>query len=440
MNDLKLIVLELNEINFSLINKYIEKENYKLKNFEKLINEFQYIETYSEKEYKLLEPWIQWTSAHTGKTYNEHKMFRLGDVANKHINLNQIFEKLEKNGEKVGAISPMNAANLMKNPAYFIPDPWTQTISDKSKFSNKIFKMIQQTVNDNSKNKIKLSSFLTLIEIFLKTFNFRRSFILIKLAFQALFNRWQRSLVFDYIIHLIHLLYMRKKTPTVSFCFFNAGAHIQHHYMLNSPHVKKLNSNPTWYIKEKYDPIEKMLIVYDMIIEDYINLIGEKTKLIVSTGLSQVPYDRVKYYYRLKDHEIFLNKLCIKYKNIFPRMTRDFELTFNNKNEKNIAFNLLDSMKMRKNSVKIFSEIESRENSLFVTLTYPEEINTFDIIDYNNGSIDNFYDEISFVAIKNGMHNSKGYTFMSKNINCEFNKNAIHVKELYNITLSAVSG
>ena len=50
------------------------------------------------------------------------------------------------------------------------------------------------------------------------------------------------------------------------------------------------------------------------------------------------------------------------------------------------------------------------ENELFVTLTYPDELNKNDII--NIGAETLGADHLSLVAIKNGMHDSKGYQFI----------------------------
>ena len=61
-----------------------------------------------------------------------HKIFRLGDVVAS--DALQIFEEVEQAGFKVGAVSPMNAVNRLSAPAYFIPDPWTDTPSDRSIF------------------------------------------------------------------------------------------------------------------------------------------------------------------------------------------------------------------------------------------------------------------------------------------------------------------
>ena len=90
--DCKLIFIELNEINFDTASFYI-KNGEDLPGFKKLIKK-GIRNTESEPEYKNLEPWVQWPSVHTGKTYDEHKIFRLGDFVNSTDE--QFFEKVEK--------------------------------------------------------------------------------------------------------------------------------------------------------------------------------------------------------------------------------------------------------------------------------------------------------------------------------------------------------
>ena len=59
----------------------------------------------------------------------------------------------------------------------------------------------------------------------------------------------------------------KNKTEFTSI-FLNGGAHIQHHYFLNSKVIKEKNNlrNPSWYIEDKLDPIAEMLIFYKNIL------------------------------------------------------------------------------------------------------------------------------------------------------------------------------
>ena len=55
-------------------------------------------------------------------------------------------------------------------------------------------------------------------------------------------------------------------------------------------------------------------------------------------------------------------------------MTRDFEIIFkSDKNLKN-AKKILENIISKKDNIKLFSEIDVRDKSLFVTLTYPIEV------------------------------------------------------------------
>ena len=98
MNTNKTILLGLNELNFEIISKYTKKYPGKYQYLEKLL-ELNLEELETEDEYENLEPWIQWYSIHTGKKYDEHKVFRLGDA--QHAEHEQIYEALEKKDLKL---------------------------------------------------------------------------------------------------------------------------------------------------------------------------------------------------------------------------------------------------------------------------------------------------------------------------------------------------
>ena len=93
----------------------------------------------------------------------------------------------------------------------------------------------------------------------------------------------------------IHKTLYRRKKPNFSTIFLNAGAHVQHHYYYNSPYVKTANlRNPSWYVDELEDPFLEMIRVYDVIIQNLLSLTD--TEIIIATGLSQKPYNKIKYY------------------------------------------------------------------------------------------------------------------------------------------------
>ena len=404
----KLFLLELNEINFDAVNHYLKKGEY-LPGIKKVSENI--LITKSEKNYKNLEPWIQWPSIHTGKTFEQHKVFRLGDFVKSKED--QFFEKVEKAGYFVGAVSPMNASNKLKKPAYFIPDPWTKTPSDNSFLSKILSDSISQAVNDNAQSKINLMTIIKLILAFIWLVNPARFFHMFKYVLLAARKPWRKALFLDKFLFEVHKTLYKRKKPNFSTIFLNAGAHIQHHYFFNSSFSKSSKLiNPTWYIKQNEDPFLEMLKVYDEMLLNVLNL--PDTELIIATGLSQRPFNYIKYYYRLKNHKLFLKDLDIKFTDVFPRMTRDFLITFDTEEQATQAETKLSNIVVN-DDIKLFGEIDNRGKDIFVVLTFPHEVVEKTVISlYGKKLFLKKY--VSFVAIKNGEHQSKGFVFFSKGI------------------------
>lgn len=423
----RLILLELNEINFDVVRQYTEMFPGRFQAIENLLDEHQ-ITTTAESEYDHLEPWIQWVSVHTGKSYSEHNVFRLGDIVSNPAA--QIFEELEAKGKTIGGISPMNAANKLKNPAYFIPDPWTQTPPDDSWWSRSLGQAVSQAVNDNAQARISIQSSITVCLALLRFASPLNYGLYWKLIIRSKGASWRKALLLDLLLNDIHTTLFKKKDPDFSVLFLNAGAHIQHHYFLNAIPIKNDSDlrNPNWYISDQEDPFGDMLNTYDRILGDTLSLPG--VEVIVATGLSQKPYDRIKYYYRLKDHANFLDIMRISYISVIPRMTRDFLIQFSNNEEAISAQNLLSLITVEPGGLPLFGEIDNRGNSLFVTLTYPHKIKEETRFSHNHKQY-SLLPHVAFVAIKNGMHQEKGYAFFTQHISSYAPADQSHVKDLY---------
>ena len=259
-------------------------------------------------------------SIHTGMTADEHKIQRLGDINN--LETIQIFERVEELGNSVGAICPMNTSNKMQNAKYFISDPWTKTDESSDLFNRLLSNSIKNLVNNNANKKFLLGSYIILFFSILKVIRLKNTLKYIYLFCQSFFKKWNKSLFLDLFLNDYHIYCIKKYNPNFSSVFFNAGAHIQHHYLIHSKIVEKKFSIPNNYIIKKYDPVEEMYSFYDNILNDYSKL--KNYQLIIATGLTQIPYDRLKFYYRPINHKLFLELFLIKAKQIYPRMTRDF--------------------------------------------------------------------------------------------------------------------
>lgn len=405
----RLILLELNEINFDVVDNYVSTDPSRFPALKKLLSGSR-IRTSCEKQYEELEPWIQWTSVHTGKTYAEHGIFRLGDMVGSGVP--QIFEQLEQAGYKVGAISAMNAENRLRQPAYFIPDPWTQTPTDSSWWSHSLGQAVSQAVNDNAQARITPKSAFQMVLGLLRFARVDHYGKYFSLVLASRRKPWLKALVLDLLLHDVHWCMFNSKKPNFSTLFLNAGAHIQHHYFFNAEPLRRCspNKNPVWYVSEKEDPLADVLGLYDVIVGEY--FARTDTDVVLATGLAQKPYNRVKFYYRLNDHSGFLRGLGITFSVVFPRMTRDFLIQFESKKQAQAAQDILAGVRVVDDNAPLFGEIDNRGDSLFVTLTYPNEITAK--TQYRMGDRKaSLLPEVSFVAIKNGMHQEEGFAFFT---------------------------
>lgn len=420
----KTVLLGLNELNFDYIKFYINQGL--LPNFKKIFNIQKPIETVSEKEYRLLEPWVQWITVHTGQPFDKHKVFRLGDIVN-NPQLSQIFEELENEGLSVGAVSPFNAENRLNNPSFFVPDPWTKTNPSGNWIVKALYKAVHQSVNDNANSKLNLKSIVSLGLGLLLYVPISRWFHYLKTVSKAK-KPGAKAVVLDSLLADVHLRLWKKHKPDFSNLFLNSGAHIQHHYLFNSKAYQGNLKNPEWYCPDGFDPLIQILSEYDYQIGKLLKL--KNVKIIIATGLHQQPHKHLTFYWRLKDHVKFAEMIGVKnFSEISPRMSRDFLIKFKGEADALKAEGLLNSFYTFKDNIKLF-EVDNRGTSLFVELVYPNDIEDNDSIysKESNVKLERFKSYIAFVAIKNGEHNGIGY--LTSNFDLKINKDFIDLKDL----------
>ena len=423
-----MILLALNELNLGFVNGYIKEG--KLPNFQKLLLN-GVVKTTSEMDYDLLEPWIQWVTVQTGKSFSEHKVYRLGDIVER-LDLKQIFEDLESIGLSVGSISAFNADNRLTKSNFFIPDPWTQTNASGSIFIRNLSRTISRLVNNNASGSFNLSDIFWLFTGFLLYIRIKSWYKFFK-YFMKRKKPGIKAAILDLILLEVFVTLNQKYRPNYSHIFFNGLAHVQHHYMFNSSQYKGDFVNPEWYCPQNWDPILMMLETYDKIIGDL--LISGET-IVGVTGLHQVPHEQQTFYWRPTNHKDFLLGIGVKCKfNVIPRMSRDFlieteslELSLELESYLNKFF---DSI----NKKPVFN-VDNRGKSLFVEIIYDDEIvDGLSFIGPENISISQLNSKLSFVAIKNGKHHGEGYVFSNKSMNLPSN---IELKDVYHFIKNTV--
>ena len=399
-----MILLSLNELNIDYIQGYISQK--KLPNFSRLLAR-GVVNTTSESEYELLEPWIQWATVQTGKTYDEHQVFRLGDMVDR-PDLHQIFEDLEKSGLSVGAISPFNADNRLSSSKFFIPDPWTQTKASGGYIIEKLSRTVSRFVNGNASGKVGPLDLIWLLLgfiVYVRVKRWPKFFKLVSLRKKP----GVKAAILDMILLEVFVTLQKKHKPDYSHLFFNGGAHVQHHYMFNSSQYKGDFKNPEWYCPSDWDPILMMLETYDTIIGDLLEA-GER--IIGVTGLHQVPHEEQTFYWRPVAHRDFLLECGLKGEfKVIPRMSRDFLIEVKDDKYALEIENHLNQFTDSVRSKPVFC-VDNRGTSLFVEVIYDDDLVEGMSFDEPDGiSLTSLKSKLAFVAIKNGKHDGLGYVF-----------------------------
>jgi hypothetical protein len=398
---LQLLLLELNEVNFEHVLHFVSRGE--MPNLSRLIREHGLAETQSENAYEELEPWIQWVTAHTGLPFKDHGVFRLGDIVNH--DLEQIWEHLERNGLRVGAVSPINAKNCTRGPAFFVPDPWTPTAVSAGRLLTGVYRAVSRAVNDNAEGRLTPSAAAWLMAGAVRYASARNYSRYLRLL-AAAHRPWIKPMILDLLLADVFATETRKTQPHFASLFLNGAAHVQHHYMFNSSAYRGERRNPEWYIARHEDPVLEVYRLYDDIVGQMRQQFPE-ARLMIATGLHQVPHAEVTFYWRLRDHAAFLRRLGLQFDRVETRMSRDFIVACGSPDSAAAAERLLRAVK-HESGVPLF-DVDNRGCDLFVMLTWPHDIQATFVYEVDGRRVHGFKDDVAFVAIKNGEHDGVGY-------------------------------
>jgi hypothetical protein len=399
---MQLLLLELNEVNFEHLRMFAARGY--VPTLARLLETHGIAETTSENRYDHLEPWIQWVTAHTGLTFGEHGVFRLGDIVDHDIA--QIWEGLEQRGLRVGAISPMNAKNRTRDAAFFVPDPWTSTMITGPTLLRHLHEAVAQAVNDNAQARLtpRSAAWIALgTARYARPANYTRY---ARLAVGAIKKPWAKAMFLDLLLADVFIRETWRAKPHFASLFLNAAAHIQHHYMFNSMAYTGTQKNPEWYVARDEDPVREIYQLYDRIVGQ-IQEAFPRARLMLATGLHQDPHPEVTFYWRLKDHGSFLRKLGVPFEHVAARMSRDFVVACASESDAATAENILASA-VGANGTPLF-EVDNRGRDVFAMLTWPHDIGLDFVYTVRGRRFERLADDVAFVAIKNGEHNGIGY-------------------------------
>jgi hypothetical protein len=226
------------------------------------------------------------------------------------------------------------------------------------------------------------------------------------LAAQAISRPWKRALTLDLLLSDVFINQVQRTRPHFASLFLNAGAHIQHHYMFSAQCYSGAQRNPAWYAPQGADPVLEAYEIYDAIL-GAVRSAFPQARVMLATGLQQVPHPEVTYYWRLRDHAAFLRSVGVQFVDVQPRMSRDFLITCASPEQAQRAAERLQQA-VAADGRTLF-EVDNRGADLFVMLVYPGDIGADFRFRIGADEHANLREQVAFVAIKNGEHNGIGY-------------------------------
>ncbi len=438
----RVIQLELNEVSRTVISDLIAQGQ--LPNFKRMEDRWQYVQTTSEARYEHIEPWIQWVSAHTGCTYEEHGIFRLGDADR--LTVPQLWEILSKSGIESGIIGSMNTIRRDTEGGIFFPDPWSKTKDVYPASLSPLWGLISSKVQKHATSSLSKQDYVNGLKAMLKyrippvtMFKIGQQIIRQKIDPK---QKWKLAILFDEFLFGLFKRVLHSTSFGYYTLFLNAVAHYQHHYWRNYDNQPFPQNIVYDDIHTDADPITYGYKIYDKILGKLLDY-SEKHKntlVIVATGLSQEPYTSCDHqggmnYYRLKDHETFVKDIAPDSEfEVFPLMSRDWQIACKTRADELRASEIFGRLKV--DGGALFQINSDTPGYLFFETAFTKgtDENTM-IVDSQTGRRWKFEDYFCNIAIKSGHHLSQGSTWFSQPILAPDTRQ-IPLTDLFGITLS----
>jgi hypothetical protein len=284
------ILVELNELAPPLMNRFIAEGH--LPSFARLERESLVFTTDAQEQGENLNPWIQWVTVHTGLTFAEHGVFRLGE--GDAVPVRTLTELASEAGLRVWQCGSMNVRSKVPLDGAVLPDPWSAHARPYPDDLAPFFRFVQQNVQEHTNERVPLTwADYARFGWFMLTHGLRPATVA-SIGRQLLRERsgrygWQRVAILDRLQWDVFSFYYRRLRPHFSTFFSNSVAHLQHtHWREFEP--EKFRIQPSAEEREEFS--QAVLFGYrkiDEIIGKALELAGPDATLIFCTALSQQP-------------------------------------------------------------------------------------------------------------------------------------------------------
>lgn len=400
---MKVLLLELNEFNEALLRE--AGETLRLKNIQRLFT-FHRSETETEDTYEsdALEPWVQWTSVHTGVPYAKHGVKHLGDIPQG--SFPQLWEKLSAKGISSGIWGAMNARrNEARHCLFFLPDLWTDSEMGFPEELNALLMPLKYT----SKNYTNPSK-LALIRPMFRLFHLFHANHLKGCLTKELLSLLKNGLLYkgkpfvfvsslDSLSTRLFLQYRARFQPDFSLLFLNTIAHLQHHQW------QQRNLLPS-------DPLAFGFRRIDQILKHIFDQMNSEDVLIAANALSQknTADEPPWILYRPIDPKKFLQAIGIQDVIVESHMTHDAHLFFPSAASAQRAKSILESAAVQGRPLFYTETYPKQPHKLFYRIQFTEGLPkeaSFGISDQTF----RFFDFFTAIVKRTGKHIQKGTLF-----------------------------
>lgn len=294
----KIILFELNEVPFSVIDYYVKKfPSSKLA--KTLPQMWQYETTTEDKGH--LSPWITWPTLHRGVTSELHEIKDFGeDFAAVDKKYPPVWKILTANGIKSGVFASMHTFPMPKNYedyAFFVPDPFSgdsqshpKKIEPFQEFNLIMSRKSGRNVDSGIDMKSALNMGLSLPRLGIKVSS------LAKVGEQLVRERikphlrtrrrtFQSVLAFDIFMDL-----MRKTKPDFTTCFSNHVASAMHRYWAATfPNDYAENKMDADWLEKYKDEVDFAMGEFDRFLRELIRFVEARPEyqLWITSSMGQ---------------------------------------------------------------------------------------------------------------------------------------------------------
>ena len=314
MNARKVLMLELNEINWGVIDRLISQRGAAyLPNFDRLRNEGSWATQTAVEQSPHLDPWVTWVTLHTGVTREVHGATVL-EQGSETILAKRLWDFVSAAGKSVGIFGSISAYPPRKVDGFMVPGPFApgnETYPSQLQPVQGLNRLYTQVHN-------KLGKALSPIQLLgmtlklVKDFGLRPS-TLLRVAFQLVreqvepHSRWRRvclqpRLNYDFFSYLY-----RRYRPDFATWHTNHAAHFMHHYW-RAWDDKGFTVPSSKDERERYgQAVPTGYQLCDELVGRFMKLIDSQTILVIASSMGQQPYVSDRY----RD-----GKIVVRFKNI----------------------------------------------------------------------------------------------------------------------------